>query len=318
MVMKPPILSSATLLALFAGLLPAADSQLVSLVMPDAKMLAGINVDQAKTTPFGQYVLTQVQAQGPHLQEIAALTGFDPTRDVHELLVSSNAAPGVKGGLLLARGNFDATRIQTAAQAAGGLLETYKGFTLLEDPKRMNGVAFLDPTLAVAGDIASVKGAIDRQTLPAPLPTSVMLQVNQWSGSQDAWFIADVPPATLHPQTPVPPNPAVQNALQTVQQAAGGIKFGGQVVLTSQAQTDTAQNATSLQGVVQFLASLAQMQAQQKNPQLAPILSSLVVTTSGNLVNLSLTVPESVAEQVVKVKPHAAVHAVPQARSRRL
>ena len=320
MSMKPPILSAATLVAVFAGLLPAADPQLLNLVMPDAKVLAGVNVDQAKATPFGLYVLGQIQAQAStHLQEITAQTGFDPTRDVHELLLASNAVPGGKSGLVLARGTFDASRIVAAAQTAGGIIETYKGLTLLEDPKQTHAVAFLDGTLAVAGDVASVKAAIDRQSLAAPLPAAVAVQVNQWSGAQDAWVIATVPPSSLHPPAaPNAPNPAIQNAFQNIQQAAGGVKFGAQIALTAQAQADTAQNATSMAGVVQFLVSMAQMQAQQKNPQLAAILPSLSVTTSGNFVNLSLSVPEAQAEQAVKIKPHATPQSIHRGPARRL
>jgi hypothetical protein len=299
-----------------AGLLPAADSQLLSLVMPDAKVLAGVNVDQLKTTPFGVYVLGQIQAQGSqHLQQVTALTGFDPTRDLHELLIASNGAPGNKSGLVLARGNFDSSKIQAAGQAGGGTTLAYKGVTLLLDPKQTHAVAFLDPTLAVAGDVASVEGAIDRQTAPASLSVALVNQVNQSSASEDAWFIANVPLATLKPPvTPSnPQNAAVENAFQNIQQAAGGVKFGAQVVFIAQAQADTAQNATSIAGVAQFLASMAQLQAQQKNPQLAAILTSLSITTSGNLVNLSLSVPEAQAEQ--GFKPH--VQAATPQRMRR-
>src|SRR5690242_5153643 len=107
MSMKPPILITAMLVVTGAGMLPAADSGLLNLVMPDAKVLAGVNVDQVKTTPFGLYVLSQIQAQTPqHLQQVTALTGFDPTRDLHELLIASNGVPGGHSGLVLARGNF--------------------------------------------------------------------------------------------------------------------------------------------------------------------------------------------------------------------
>ena len=90
--MSARFLTTATLAISFAGILPAkaADSQLLNLVMPDAKVLAGVNVEQAKTSPMGQYILNQVQAQNnPQLRELAALTGFDPTRDVHEVLVAT-------------------------------------------------------------------------------------------------------------------------------------------------------------------------------------------------------------------------------------
>ena len=54
--MKTQFLTTATLLAVFSGALPAADPRLLKLVMPDAKVLADVNVDQAKASPFGQYV----------------------------------------------------------------------------------------------------------------------------------------------------------------------------------------------------------------------------------------------------------------------
>ncbi len=317
--MKPPIVNAAMLAALCAGLLPAADPQLLNLVMPDAKVLAGVNVDQAKTTAFGIYVLNQIEAQGAqHLQQVAALTGFDPTRDLHELLMASNGVPGGKTGLILARGNFDASRIQAAGVAGGGTTTNYNGVTLLLDPKQTHAVAFLDPTLVVAGDVASVKGAIDRQNGAAPLSAALLVQVNQWSAAEDAWAIAAAPLAAVKPPAN-PTNPsaqALQNAFQNVQQAAGGVKFGDPIVFTGQAQADTAQNATSLAGVAQFLTSMAQLQAQQKNPQAAALLSSLTVTTSGNQVNVSLNVPESQAEQTFQLRPHGAapqsIHRTPR------
>lgn len=307
--MKPPILSAAILALICSGLLAAADPQLLNLVMPDAKILAGINVDQAKTSAFGAYFLSQIQAQGAqHLQQVAALTGFDPTRDLHELLIASNAAPGGHSGLILAKGNFDASRIQAAGIAGGGTTTNYNTVTLLLDPKQTHAVAFLDSTLAVAGDVASVKAAIDRRNTPEPLSAALMVQVNQWSTAEDAWAVAATPLANLKfPVNPSnPPNPAIQNAFQNIQQAAGGVQFGVKsgdpIVWTGQLQADTAQNALSVAGVVQLLASFAKMQAQQKNPQAADILRSLSVTSSGNQVNLSLSVPEAQAEQALKAK----------------
>lgn len=301
MSMKGSKFTAATVVAIFAGPLFAADPQLLNLVMPDAKVLAGVNVDQAKGTPFGLYLLTQIQTQDQHLQQIVALTGFDPTRDVHELLFATNGAPGSQKGLALASGTFDGPRIVAMAQTVGAMTETYNGVTLIEDPQKSHGVAFLSGMIAVAGDVASVKAAIDRQTLATPLPAAVATQVNQWSGTQDAWIVLAVPPASLQPaNAPNPPNPAMQNALQSIQQAAGGVKFGDQIAVTGQAQTDTAQNASGLAGVGQFLVSLVQTKAQQTNPQLAAVLPSVKVAASGNLVNVSLSVPEAQLEQVVK------------------
>ena len=77
--MKAQILT-ATLFTAFSGVLSAADPQLLSLVMPDAKVLAGVNVEQAKGTQFGQFVLNQMQSHDGDMQKLIQLTGFDPSQ----------------------------------------------------------------------------------------------------------------------------------------------------------------------------------------------------------------------------------------------
>src|SRR5580700_5520247 len=111
--MNARILTTATLALAITAVLPAkaADPQLLNLVMPDAKILAGVNVDQAKTSPFGVYVLAQFQAQDQHLREFTAQTGFDPTRDLHEVLVASTGSQAHAPALTLARGTFSTDKI---------------------------------------------------------------------------------------------------------------------------------------------------------------------------------------------------------------
>ncbi len=303
------LLTTASLATLLAVALPAkaADPQLLNLVMPDAKVLAGVNVDQAKTSPFGQYVLSLIQStQDLHLQQLTSETGFDPTRDVHEVLVASTGTPGSHSGLLMARGNFDMAAIVSLATQHGAATETYGGATILENPKATGGVAFLSSSLVVAGDLASVKGAIDRQSHPAPLPAALTVQVNQWSGSQDAWAISLIPTASLNLPKGAPSLPGVgtqgNTAFQSIQQAAGGVKFGANVVVTAQAQADTAQNAQSMGDAMKLLVNLAQMQS-QNNQALQTLLAGLTIAPQGNLLNVTVTVPEAEIQQFVK--PHA-------------
>jgi len=304
--MKAQLLSTATLLTIFTGALPAADPQLLNLVMPDAKVLAGVNVEQAKGTLFGQYVLNQIQSADHDMQTVVALTGFDPTRDVRETLVASNGAPN--SGLALARGNFDVARLSAAANLKGAVSENYNGVTILEEPKQTHGLAFLDSTTAIGGDIASVKGAIDRLKIPQPLPSAVTVQINQLSNTQDAWVLSTVAPSSLAPpqknaqttaQTKDAQHGQIPPVFQTVQSAYGGVKFGNNVVFTGQAQTDTAQNATSLGDVIKLLISLAQMNAAQ-NQQAAALAQAVQVSASGNTLNVSLSLPEDQFQQLAK------------------
>jgi len=302
--MKAQILT-ATLFTAFSGALSAADPQLLNLVMPDAKVLAGVNVEQAKGTQFGQYVLNQLQTQDAHMQELVALTGFDPRRDVRELLVASDGVPQGKTGLALARGNFDVARIIAAATMHGAVTEMYSGVTILQGPKKQEvGIAFLDATTVAAGDIASVKGAIDRRGMAQPLPAALIVKVNQWSLSQDAWGITTVPPASLAPPGAIKagaPNNLMVNAGQNVQAAAGGVKFGANAVFSGEAECDTAQNATTLGDMVKLLINLAQMQAGQ-DPTAQALVKSVTVTPSGNLLRISASLPQDVFQQMLE--PH--------------
>jgi len=222
--------------------------------------VAGVNVEQAKGTQFGQYILTLAQMNGKDIQELSAMTGFDVTRDVREVLVASNAS--TKNGLALGRGSFDVARITAAAVDHKAATQVYKGITILSDPKGEAGLAFLDSTTVAGGDMVNVKGAIDRLTSPAILPAAFVVKINTWSNSQDAWAVSNVPTSGVKIPAGVPNIPGIgNNALQNIQSAAAGIKFGAMVVLKAEAQADTAQNAQAMGDVLKLLANLAQMQA---------------------------------------------------------
>ena len=310
-------LFSATLLTAFSGVLSAADPQLLNLVMPDAKVIAGVNVEQAKGTQFGQYVLNQIQTHDADMQKLIALTGFDPRRDVREVLVASDGALQSKVGLALARGNFDVAKITAAATTEGKdvVSETYAGVTILEDAKATHGIAFLDSTTVVAGDLASVKGAIDRRSNAQPLPAAFLVKINQWSTSQDAWGISMVPPSSLVPAQQAGgahgTNAMISSSAQSVQQAYGGVKFGANVVFTGEAVCDTAQNASALGDLIKFMINMAQMQGGGQDPKLAALANSITVTPSGTSLKITASLPQDVFTQMLqpahKVGP-AAVH----------
>jgi len=315
--MKARIFATATVLTAFSGVLPAVDSQLLNLVMPDANVMAGVNVAQAKATPFGQYVLTQFAANNPDLQQLATLTGFDPRKDVNELLLASNASAGTHSGLACATGVFNVSSIVSFATTHGAVTESYgtPPMTILEDPKQTHGIAFLSGSLVAAGDIADVKAVIDRLTNPSILPAALVTQVKQLSAADDAWGLTTVPPSSLHPGSTAPQIPGLGNGLQTslgsVQSVSGGVKFGATVNFTGQAQTDTAQNATALAGVIQFLANMAQLNSAQ-NPQASAALQSLTAAASGTTVTVTLSLPEDQFQQLLQpkanvAKPHRAM-----------
>lgn len=306
-------------IALFAGLILAGanafavDSQLLNLVMPDAQVMAGLNVTTAKISPFGQYLLAQIGAKDAGLQEFINTTGFDPRQDVTEILAASVGAPSspgnaAPGGLMLVKGTFDVTKIVAAAQAKGKVpVETYAGATLLSggDGKQTHGIAFIGSTVAVAGDLASVKAALDRASGVNSINPALAARVQTLSSTQDAWSVSLASLSALIPgaaaQAAGPGADALQY-IKDIQSSSGGVKFGANIAIVGQAVTTDGQNAKALGDLVRMLASLAQMGA-ASNPQAAPIaqvLQTLQVSTDGNAVNLSLSVPESQVESLIQ------------------
>src|SRR5712691_10092239 len=120
-------MNKAVLLLLAAATAMAAvDPGLLGLVMPEAKILSGIQVDQSEASPFGQYVLSQMQAD-PGFSKFVTATGFDPRRDLREILTAHTGDPyaASHATLILARGAFQPAAIVSAAVTAGGTVTSY-------------------------------------------------------------------------------------------------------------------------------------------------------------------------------------------------
>jgi hypothetical protein len=296
------IFTAALVAAPWAATVEAADPQLLGLVMPDVKVIAGVNVDQAKASTFGQYLITQILTN-QHLEQVVVQTGFDPTQDLDELLLASNGAASNASHLVLARGTFNGSVIDGAAAAAGATSEVYNGVTIMENLKHGDGFAFLSGTIAVAGDVASVKAAIGRQTAPSTLPPALLAAVNQLSSTEDAWGFSEVPPPAIKPPAnsnlPTVPSTVFQN----IQQSSGGVKFGSPVTLNAQFLLDTPANATALANVLQFLLNLGEMKEQQ-NAQAAAALKTIEIAASATAVSVTASIPEAQLEALAQMMQH--------------
>lgn len=308
----------------FAGLLPAADPLLMNLLMPDAKVVAGLNVEQARNSPFGQFLLSKVPSGDAGLVKLTATTGFDPRRDLREVLMATMGQPGQQG-LVLARGAFDSERILAAATAAGHTVEAYNGVSILtgKEGDMTHAAAFLGDTIAIAGDLDSVKGAIDRRANNfSPIDPSLAAQVQQLSGSLDAWSVTTVPLAALsHEKVPDVNLNGMLNSdvLKSIQQASGGVKFGAIVQFSGEAVANSSQNATALADVIHFLGNMVTANAPAASAAaITSLVQSLNVQADGTTVKLALAIPEQQLENLVSAVDAAqpAVRAHPARKNR--
>jgi len=115
---------TALVLVMAAALAPAADQSLLNMVMPEAKVLVGVDVDHARDSVFGRFMLAQIGKEDASLAKMTEASGFDPKRDLHEILIASmdDMVPNTKmpgNGLIMLRGNFDRDRISIPDQEHG-------------------------------------------------------------------------------------------------------------------------------------------------------------------------------------------------------
>ena len=328
--------------SLLVANLPAADQQLVNMVMPDAKVVAGINVDSARNSPFGSFLLRQASENNAELQKFIQASGFNPQTDLNEILIATAgapakpaepvapaapaapgapAAPAAPGahlatrgrapemkGLILARGTFNIDKISALARTEGKQnIEQYNGVLLISDPKHAlaSAMAFVNANIAIAGDLADVKAAIDRRSRANSMDPQLTTKMNSLSNSQDAWAVSIAPMSSLNAGPAS--DPALQGALggdlfKKITQTSGGIKFGAQIELSTEMVALDEKNATALSDVVKFLVGMVTMNAGPAKgapPAMMTLLQGMNVQTQGNVVNVSVSVPEDQMESLV-------------------
>jgi hypothetical protein len=289
---------AAVLLAATAA--PAAvDPALLDLVMPEAQVLAGVQVQHSLASPFGQYFLTQIP-DNDGVTRFAAATGLDVRRDVREILAASVGgtlgAGNANTGLILVRGTFQPGRFAALATATGSSVTPENGVVVIT-PQNAAGtsLAFLDASTLVIGDRASVHGAIARRAANVSFAGPLAQQAQTASGANDAWVTTSSPLAQFMKgaSTPVPPA-----LLQTVAGVSAGVHFdAGAVTLRGEVSTASEKDAQSMADTLKFLAAMLQANKNQ-NPAAAALLQSAQFTAVGPVMQVSLSIPEQQMEQI--------------------
>lgn len=282
----------------------AVDPALVALAPPDTKALIGIQVDQAQASAFGRYLMTQSNPS-TGLDNFATLTGFDPRRDLNQVLIASNGKQGSQGGLIMGKGVFQTDKLTAAATLAGATRSTYSGIDLITSKNPNNEgiqtLAFLNSSTVLIGGTPDLKSAIDRYRGGITFGGSLAQKAAEVSSRYQAWFVA----ASVDQFASALGNGGTggmpQNALQSILTAAGGLKLTADAVTVAlEAVTRTDKDAQSLADVIKFVAGMVHMNGND-NPaaaRAASLVDSANITATGPTMRVSLEIPEKDAEQL--------------------
>ena len=177
------------------------------------------------------------------------------------------------------------------------------------------GIAFIGSSLAAAGDLASVKAAVDRNGGAIAIDPALAAQVSQLSSTEDAWVASSASLASLMPANSVAPTTAtgpvaqIMPILTSIQSFSGGLNFADNIQLSAQAVTNSPQNGAALGAVLQLGLNLVSMAStsQANAPSLTQFAQTVQITPNGPAVSVSASIPEAWAESLVNqiVKPPA-------------
>jgi hypothetical protein len=278
------------------------DPVLLNLVMPDAKVLTGIQVSQSLASPFGQYVLSHMQPDDPGFTQFITATGFDPTKNLTQILAATgDTTVNPNNIVVLGRGTFVPTQIASAAIAAGANATPYNGFNILTFPgSNANGsIVFLDNNTTAIGNMDAVKAVVDRWNAKATYSGALATSALAVGAANSAWFTTQTPLSDfLNGKVSGNLGGASQsNLFQSVVAASGGISFQPTgITMNGDAVTTSAQNAQALVDVLKFLASMISSNA--NNSTATGLINSASFTANGSTTHISLSIPEQQAEQL--------------------
>lgn len=287
------IRSAALILAVasFAAAQPAIDNVLERMVPPGSTSLVGAHMERIKQTDFyRKYVAAEKM---PQVDEFARDTGFDPRRDVRELLYVETP----RGSVLLARGTFHIN-----SGSLTGMQKTRHGDYDVWG-RGTGGFCILDSTLAVAGDMPAITAALDEwksgtHTGAQPLlarVASINPQAQFWGISTGvAGFLAEHPPA-------------VMPGLDFSRIFAGLRDTWFEVDLTSglkaevHGTTATEKDAISLRDAVRGLVGFGRLQVPQNQPELLKVWDGITVDQDGKSIAVDADIPQDLVDKLIQM-----------------
>jgi hypothetical protein len=291
----------AVLLAL-APLASAADSALLDLIMPDAKVVFGANVSRILASPLGKNFTGKEPQVGAALAGFAAATGFNLARDLEEILVATTGGPKDAPTLVVLRGIFDKERVRAFAKSNGAAVSTYNGLEIYTGARNMGtekvsgAFAVIDQSIVIGGPLEQVRAAIRGRSQGAKISADLSRKIAVLSENYDAWFVSIVPASGLASRLDDSKTAATAEMLKSIEQLSGGVKFAEGLEFAAEILSHTRRDAERLGGGLQTIAAVLQNNPSTKCPD------CLKIRIEDATVHVSLIVPASVIQQNLQAR----------------
>ena len=272
----------------------------------DATAVAYANVREVMNSDFRQKV-TQVIPTGEGRDEFLKETGIDIERDIDTVVAGVSTTQ--KNAIVVVRGRFNETTIESLVRQNAGDVQEYKGIriatgaphvpTETEVPRDVvinhdqpPAVAFLETGLLAIGSLESVKSAIDAKTSGQNVTTNseLMTYVNGIRGGQSAWAVGRFDALKQAAELP----DQISQHIPAVQWVAVTTHFNGGVTGSVRADATDDAAAENLRDVIRGGLAMGRL-ISGEDQKLKLLLDSMQMSGTGKTVALTFSVsPEMV------------------------
>jgi hypothetical protein len=266
------------------------------LIKPDTGVLAGISMEKLKTTPL--YQRHEKALEFPLLDASSQRIGFDPRRDLKDLIFASNG----KTGVFLARGQFQAKEIEAKLQSSGLQRSTYKSFTLFGD--NSNTLAFLKGGTVMAGSSEVVRSELDFQDSGAgEVPEELQERLRTLPKGDQIWIVS----RSGLPFAETPMRSDVQSALSNIVAYIRGVTAGMEVDQGAHLQANltciSAEGAQRVHDALRGGIGLARLSTKDNETDLLKLYDAIQVDQDGNLVRVHADLSGDAADKLLALLP---------------
>jgi hypothetical protein len=270
---------------------PAVDNVLERMVPPGTTGLAGARMEPVKQTVLYRKLVESRSI--PQLDEFARSTGFDPRRDVRELLFATTP----HGDVMLARGTFhpDAATLKSLSRTRHGEYDVWGQGT--------SGFCILDSTLAAAGDLPAVIAALDEwksgsHTAAQPLlarASDVETRAQLWGVSTGlSSFLAEHSPGA---GSGIDMSKILQGLEDTSFEADLSMGLFARVHGT----TATEKDAVSLRDTFRGMVGFGRLKVPENQPELLKVWDGITVDQQGRSLTINVDIAQSLVDKLMQI-----------------
>lgn len=270
------------------------DPELAKLVSHDAVMVAGVRLEAVRSTPpYQRWVARERSAD---LDRFAKETGLDLRKDLSELLVASDGNETI----LMARGRFSASELESRLARPGVKKIPYKGHTLVGNEKA--AVVFLNSSTAVAGPATALEAVIDRRaSRDGGIPESLLAKVRSIPVESQVWAVNLGMNPVVNRVIPESGNLAnLRRVFASLESATISVDLRSGLKMDANGVCRTDQDAKLIHDAMRGLVGMGRLSTPDDEPELLRFYDAIQIQREQNAVHVTADIPTDILDKFLE------------------